>query len=170
MNNDINIEEEIDNAYKELKSETFMKISNSEFRDWVMKKGYSLYQRDFKRTKEKNKFKSEYNYNDYRKKICEAIKKAPYVGKDYYTGEKLDLNLIGKYQNSDAKQNGKAYKRKFALMPTVDHINAEAKPEFVICSWRMNDAKNDLSECGFTKLCIRFLRNKGIMVKKNKLT
>lgn len=167
MNNDIKIENEIADTYQKLlKSDRSIKISGTEFHDWVMKKGYSLYQRDLKRTnKEFN-----YDYNDYRQKICEAIKKTPYVGKDYYTGEKLDWNLIGKYQNSDAKQNGKAYKRKFALMPTVDHINAEAKPEFVICSWRMNDAKNDLSECGFTKLCIRFLRNKGIMVKKNKLT
>ena len=55
-------------------------------------------------------------------------------------------------------------------MPTVDHINAEAKPEFVICSWRMNDAKNDLSECGFMKICIRFLREKGFEVKKNNFT
>ena len=163
MNNDIEIENEIDYTYQKLlKSDPSIKISDTEFHDWVMKKGYSLYQRDLKRTNEKFK----YNYNDYRQKICEAIKMAPDAGKDYYTGEKLDWNLIGKYKNSDAKQNGKAYKRKFALMPTVDHINAEAKPEFVICSWRMNDAKNDLSECGFTKLCIRFLRNKGIMVKK----
>ena len=159
------IKEKIENAYNKLKNQSAITISFDKFSEWVMKKGYSLYQRDLKRTKEK--FKDKYTYTDYRSKICEAIQNIPDAGKDYYTGEKLNWDLIGQYNNSDAQQEGKAYKRKFALMPTVDHINAEAKPEFVICSWRMNDAKNDLSEFAFTKLCIRFLRKKGFKVKKN---
>ena len=162
------IKKEIDQAYKILKDHTDITISFEEFYDWVMKKGYSLYQRDLNRTKGKSKF--TYTYTDYRKEICKAIQDAPNACEDYYTGEKLNWNLIGQYNNSEAKQGGKTYKRKFALMPTVDHINAEAKPEFVICSWRMNDAKNDLSECGFMKLCIRFLRRKGFEIKKNNLT
>ena len=162
MNYDI--KEKIKNAYNKLENQSAITISFDKFSEWVMKKGYSLYQRDLKRTKEK-KFK--YTYTDYRSKICEAIQNIPDAGKDYYTGKKLNWDLIGQYNNSDAQQEGKAYKRKFALMPTVDHINAEAKPEFVICSWRMNDAKNDLSEFAFTKLCIRFLRKKGFKVKKN---
>ena len=163
------IDEKIKKAYDKLQRQSAITISFDKFSEWVMKKGYSLYQRDLKRTKEefKEEFKKKYPYTVYRSKICEAIKNIPDAGKDYYTEEKLNWDLIGQYNNSNAQQEGKAYKRKFALMPTVDHINAEAKPEFVICSWRMNDAKNDLSEFAFTKLCIRFLRKKGFKVKKN---
>ena len=162
------MKKEIDQAYARLKKHTDITISSREFYDWVMKKGYSLYQRDLNRAKDKSEFTDTYTYTytHYRKEICKAIQDAPNAGEDYYTGEKLNWNLIGQYNNSDAKQGGKDYKREFALMPTVDHINAEAKPEFVICSWRMNDAKNDLSECEFTKLCISFLRQKGFEISK----
>ena len=157
------IDEKIKNAYDKLKNQSAITISFDKFSKWVMKKGYSLYQRDRKRAKVEFK----YTYTDYHSKICDAIQNIPNAGEDCYTGEKLAWDLIGQYDNSKAKQGGKKYKRKFALMPTLDHINAEAKPEFVICSWRMNDAKNDLSEFAFTKLCIRFLRKKGFKVKKN---
>ena len=100
------IKNEIDQAYKKLKSQTAIKISFEEFYDWVMKKGYSLYQRDFNRTKDKSKF--TYNYTDYRKEICKAIQKAPNAAEDYYTGEQLNWNLIGQYDNSEAKQGGES--------------------------------------------------------------
>ena len=50
------IDEKIKKAYDKLQRQSAITISFDKFSEWVMKKGYSLYQRDLKRTKEK-KFK-----------------------------------------------------------------------------------------------------------------
>ena len=48
------------------------------------------------------------------------------------------------------KNYGRAYKAMFAYLPTVDHIHdGKGDPEFKICPWKVNDAKNDL---GFRRL------------------
>jgi hypothetical protein len=81
---------------------------------------------------------------------------------DPYTGEKLDWSLVGKYDNSLSKKRGAEYKRRFRLLPTVDHVldemgrpefDSEGMPVMVICSWCINDSKNDLSEKEFFALC-----------------
>src|SRR5690242_4917127 len=60
-------------------------------------------------------------------------------GKDAYTGETLDWSLISTYKNEDAKNGRHSYKAGFALLPTVDHISAEAtEASFRICGWRTN--------------------------------
>ncbi len=92
-----------------------------------------------------------------KKEIHEAVTKSQ--GKDFFTDEKLDWTLIGEYKNKDSEEQGKEYKRKFALLPTVDHNETEKGTyEFKICSWRTNDAKNDLSYDDFVKLCKRIIR------------
>lgn len=75
-------------------------------------------------------------------------------GLDSYTGKPLRWDLLSKYDNAESKSSGRAYKAKFADLPTVDHVNdGLGKPEFKICSWRVNDAKNDLSLDDFLVLC-----------------
>jgi len=78
--------------------------------------------------------------------------------RDYYTGEVLNWKLISQYRN-DASKNGKrAYKKGFALLPTVDHVGDGMGPaNFVICSWRTNDAKSDLTSEEFEELCRKVL-------------
>jgi hypothetical protein len=50
------------------------------------------------------------------------------------------------------------YKEKFADLPTIDHtIDDQGEPKFVICSWRVNDAKGDMRMEEFYKLCQRVL-------------
>ena len=75
-------------------------------------------------------------------------------GLDAYTGEPLAWELISQYDNRAAAGGKRAYKKRFALLPTVDHIgDGQGEPEFRICSWRTNDAKSDLSEEEFIELC-----------------
>jgi hypothetical protein len=86
-------------------------------------------------------------------------------GKDAYTGESLHWHLISKYNNSDSKKGRHGYKASFALLPTVDHVNAGAtEASFRICAWRTNDAKNDLSVEDFLSLCQKVLVHAGYKV------
>src|SRR5438876_12263725 len=67
-------------------------------------------------------------------------------GRDFYSGQPLRWNLISKFENEAARQGRRQYKKSFADLPTVDHVGEGlGAPEFVICSWRMNDCKNDLT-------------------------
>jgi hypothetical protein len=92
--------------------------------------------------------------------VCEQYKMAIHravvasEGRDCYTGEQLAWNLISTYKNEASKLNGRSYKAGFALLPTVDHVGDGMGPaDFVICSWRANDAKSDLPHKEFVEFC-----------------
>ena len=88
-------------------------------------------------------------------------------GADAYTGEKLSWKLISTYNNEDSVKGRHAYKAEFALLPTLDHLSAEAtEASFRICAWRTNDAKNDLSVASFIELCHKILVHAGYRVEK----
>jgi hypothetical protein len=88
-------------------------------------------------------------------------------GKNAYTGEKLDWHLISTYENEQSKNGRHAYKASFALLPTVDHVAADAtEASFKICAWRTNDAKNDLSVASFVELCNKVLSHAGFQVQE----
>ena len=88
-------------------------------------------------------------------------------GKDAYTGERLDWRLLSRYDNELSKEKGRAYKKDFAMLPTVDHIgDGLGKPRFVIASWRTNDAKNDLTIPEFLAVCRAVLKHHGYQVTK----
>lgn len=83
-------------------------------------------------------------------------------GRDFYTGERLAWHLISRYDNQASKSGGTRYKNKFALLPTVDHVDPQSRrPDFQICSWRTNDCKNDLSVRDLKRFCRRFLSHQG---------
>jgi len=78
--------------------------------------------------------------------------------RDYYTGELLDWQLVSTYENSASSEGKAKYKTEFALLPTLDHTRDEkGQQKFVICSWRVNDAKSDLTESEFYDLCARVI-------------
>src|SRR5690348_6148658 len=86
-------------------------------------------------------------------------------GRDSYTGEPLNWNLISTYNNEASRSGVYRYKATLALLPTVDHIEASSKAaSFNICAWRTNDAKNDLSHADFVALCKRVLEHEGYTV------
>lgn len=88
------------------------------------------------------------------------------TGLDAYTGEVLDWKLISTYNNEESKAGKHRYKSRFALLPTVDHVSAEAtEASFRICSWRTNDSKNDLPFDAFVDLCRKVVAHAGDAVK-----
>ena len=100
----------------------------------------------------------------YRAAIHEAVVRS--AGRDAYTGEKLDWHLISTYDNEQSKEGKHHYKASFALLPTVDHIEASSSSAtFHICAWRTNDAKNDLSTEAFLDLCAKVLKHAGYQVQ-----
>jgi hypothetical protein len=66
-------------------------------------------------------------------------------GRDHWTGEPMRWDLLGRYDSSESALRGGAYKKELAMKPTIDHRNSEPVCDFVICAWRTNDAKHDMS-------------------------
>ena len=91
------------------------------------------------------------------KEAIEAIHQAFHRcnGFDPYDGSKLDPELLGEYKNDEAKAQRAAYKRRFAMLPTVDHVTAKPVADFEIVSWQTNDAKGDMSPDEFIAYCHR---------------
>lgn len=80
---------------------------------------------------------------------------------DAYTGEPLRWDLISTYSNDESSAGGRVYKKSLAALPTVDHVgDGLGAPDFRICSWRTNDAKNDLSLDEFVDLCEAVVRHR----------
>jgi hypothetical protein len=87
------------------------------------------------------------------------------AGKDAYTGEDLDWTLLSTYRNEDSKLGRHAYRAGRRLLPTIDHVAADAvEGDFQICSSRTNDAKNDLPFSDFLDLCEMVLTHAGYRV------
>lgn len=125
-------------------------VSRKVCKKWLQRKAMAHVRRDRKRgiTKAKNK--------EYKVAIHMAVRESS--GIDAYTGERLHWNLINKWNNSDARRGGPQYKRRFALLPSVDHVSGRtSQPCFKICGWRTNDAKSDLSHREFLELCKRVI-------------
>jgi len=81
-------------------------------------------------------------------------------GRDAYTGKRLRWDLISKYDNDEAKNKGRNYKKEFGDLPTVDHVDdAKTTPLINICSWRVNDSKNDLTLDEFIEVCREVLEH-----------
>jgi hypothetical protein len=101
----------------------------------------------------------------YKAAIHEAVVRSG--GVDAYTGEDLAWHLISQYDNEASRKGRHRYKADFALLPTVDHIDASSSSaSFQICAWRTNDAKNDLSVADFLGLCARVLAYASYTVEK----
>jgi hypothetical protein len=123
-------------------------VSQEKYERWLRRKTATLVRRDRKRAGLAVKGEA------YRLAIHEAVAKSG--GRDAYTGEPLDWTLLGLYDNAESKAGRSKYKARFALLPTIDHVDASsAAPNFMICSWRVNDAKNDLTREEFVQLCCR---------------
>jgi hypothetical protein len=95
----------------------------------------------------------------YRRQIHEAVCSQGHL--DYYTGLPLDWSLISRFDNDEAKAGKGKYLQRFSDLPTVDHTSdSEGQLRFVICSWRVNDAKSHLSEADFFVLCEQVLAHR----------
>lgn len=83
-------------------------------------------------------------------------------GKDAYTHEELDWHLLSTYDNKKSQKEGRAYKLKLSLLPSVDHVgDGTGKADFKICSWRTNDSKSDMTMDEYVKLCRKIIKFNG---------
>jgi len=112
---------------------------------WLNNKADTLLKRDKSRGKP---YAAKATESEYKKEIHRAVLDGG--ERDPYTGEKLEWELISKWDSKEKHPDG--YKRKFLLMPTVDHVFSDGL-KFEICSWRTNDGKADLSPKEFVEFC-----------------
>ncbi|SRR6266566_1718330 len=120
---------------------------------WLQRKAEAHVRRDRKR------FRKNCKVSEYKGAIHRAVRDGG--DRDFYTGEVLDWSLISTYRNAASTEGKVKYKKSFALLPTVDHtIDEHGKLKFVICSWRMNDMKNDMTNAELYELCELVLRHR----------
>jgi hypothetical protein len=123
-------------------------LSEQTYQRWLHRKAIAHIKRD------RNRGNLTCKTAAYKKAIHAAVLKSE--GRDHYTGEILDWHLVSTYRNDDAQSGRRKYKAGFALLPSVDHVgDGLGDADFVICAWRTNDAKNDLSHDEFVSLCRR---------------
>lgn len=125
---------------KDLTRETYVR--------WLQRKAQAHRKRD------RNRGNKTATVSEYKAAIHQAVLLSN--GLDAYTGEQLNWTQISQYNNDESKELRREYKARFALLPTVDHVgDGLGVADFVICAWRTNDAKNDLSYKDFLALCQR---------------
>lgn len=136
----------------ELPGQIKLQCDEETYNRWLYRRAASLRKRD-----EKHSVSNLKTLKEYRDNIHKAVLNAD--GVDAYTGEHMNWSLIGTYENSRASEEGKAYKKQFAAMPTVDHdYDENGSFQFRICSWRTNDCKNDLSVEELIIFCRKILQ------------
>ncbi len=128
------------------------------YREWLNDKAAAVRKRD------RNRGNASARGQDYRDAIHEAVLRCR--GRDEYTGLPLDWRKIlpsNRYDNEKSHEGGRAYKKEwFKDLPTVDHVgDGLGKPEFAICSGRVNDSKSDLELREFLELCRQILAHSG---------
>lgn len=125
---------------------TFLKgvISYDDYNKWLEGKAKSHVIRDRKRGF------ADTSVSSYISDIHDAVLESG--GCDSYTGEKLDWSLLAvTYDPKD--------RRRFAMRPTVDHIDASTgRADFAICGQRTNMCKSYLTVDELAQFCMTFLR------------
>lgn len=127
------------------------KCTKEAYGRWLQHKARTHRKRDKKRGNE------DALIENYKVAIHQAVMQS--CGLDAYTGEPLRWDLINKYNNEESKARNRKYKHEFADLPTIHHVgDGLDAPEFRICSWRINDAKHDLSLSDFLIICEKVLQ------------
>ena len=122
------------------------RVSQEKYLSWLRSQARRHLARDRKRGN------ATATNEEYLLAIHQAVRQSE--GRDAYTGDDLHWELICQYNNKESKDRKRAYKREFAMLPTVDHVgDGTGRADFRICAWKTNDAKNDLSLDEFLDLC-----------------
>jgi hypothetical protein len=130
------------------------KCDQKKYSTWLHRKAQAHATRDRKRNR-----KRDCTVSRYKADIHNAVLSGG--DRDFYTNELLDWSLISTFENDAARMGRSLYKKKFWLLPTVDHtFDERGEQKFVICSWKINDAKSDLTLEEFHALCETVLRNR----------
>lgn len=127
------------------------KISLEKYQKWLKRKARAHFRRD------KIRKYSGISVSKYQTSMHKAVIQSG--GYDEYTGERLAWKKISKWNNEDAGESGKKYKKKYYDLPTIDHEFIRGKLVFKICSWQTNDCKNDLSLNELIKFCKKIIKH-----------
>ena len=119
------------------------------YHKWLHRKAKSLVKRD------RTRGNPDATVESYKEEIQKTLVRDGIA--DWYTGETLNWNLVSTYDNEESKHDGREVKKKFRLLPTIDHESNGCAPPFRVCGWAVNDAKNDLSLEDFVALCKRVI-------------
>jgi hypothetical protein len=131
------------------------KCTQSFYSKWLANKADDLMNRDMKHDKP---YMHGISLMEYRRKIHEAVIETGLY--DPYTGDELRWDLIGTWDADRIPADSGKYKKKYALMPTVDHIDPEATTlELEICSWQVNDCKSDFNPADFAAFCVKVVEH-----------
>ena len=134
------------------------RVTSGQYKRWLDRKAAAHLRRDRKRGN------TSATKTEYKAAIHQAVVASG--GLDAYTGESLDWTIISKFDNEGAKAGGRSYKKRFGLLPTVDHVGDRlAAADFRVCSWRTNDAKNDVDMDEFLAVCRAVLQHNGYRVQ-----
>ena len=127
-------------------------VEQATYERWLHRKALAHVKRD------RNRGNATATTEEYKIAIHQAVCESD--GKDAYTGDVLDWDLLSKYDNEQSKEHGRIYKKQFALLPSVDHVgDGKGSADFKICGWRTNDAKNDMTLNEFISLCKKVIAN-----------
>lgn len=120
-------------------------LDQAHYEKWLRGRALAHFRRDRKRGNLRA------TNEDYRVAIHEAVIRSG--GRNFYTDERLDWSLLGRYNNAESRAKRREYKATFALLPTIDHVgDGLGEADFRLCGWATNDAKSDLSYDEFVKL------------------
>lgn len=126
-------------------------VTRERYVRWLQRKALSLAQRD------KRRWQKAVSVAGYKEAIHKVVESSE--GKDFYTQEDLEWDLISKYDNNESQRRGVVYKHELALLPTVDHVDpGSEEPQFQICGWRTNACKNDLTVEELREFCKTLLQ------------
>jgi hypothetical protein len=126
------------------------------YRRWLARKAKAHVKRD------RDRGNLTATIEEYKQAIHLAVERGG--DRDAYTGRPLSWDLISRYSNAEASKRGRAYKKEFGNLPTVDHVADGLGPaDFIICSWRVNDAKNDLDLAEFLAVCRAVLSHSSVV-------
>jgi hypothetical protein len=128
------------------------RLTREQYVRWLQRKAIAHVRRDRRR------WNREISVASYKAAIHAAVLRSD--GRDYYTGEPLRWDLVSRYDNQASRLGGSSYKRRFELLPTVDHVDPDSRDaDFEICGWRTNDCKNDLAHDELRRFCKLILDN-----------
>jgi len=121
------------------------RVNGAAFVRWLHRKAQAHVRRDKKRRI------ASVSLAGFKEAIYQAVVEAG--GCDYYTGKPLDWHRISQWNNTEAAAKRGEYKKEFWNLPTVDHdFSDKGSTVFRLCSWRVNDAKNDQTIDEFLEL------------------
>lgn len=139
------------------------KFDPAKYIRWLARRAQAHVRRDRKRNGKDSCTAAEYKAEIHRAVLAGGER-------HFYTGELLDWSIIGKFENVAAKAGRSRYKKSFWLLPAIDHtFDEQDKQKFVICSWKVNEVKSDLTLAEFHNLCESVFRYRDLASPDPKL-